>query len=135
MDAPFTDTANAGPQLDAALTRTGEAGRALVLVLGADWCPDARAFAHHLAALEPEFAAHAEYLLVDIGRHDRNQHLVRRFGLGRKLEGVPAVLVLDASGEPVNGDDVYGWRTARSADIDSVRDWLKPRISSAGDRR
>lgn len=126
MDAPFPDIANAGPELDAALAAGREAKRATVLVFGANWCPDARAFAAFLA--EPELASaiapRAQILLIDIGRHDRNQHLVRRFDLGRKLQGVPAVLVLDADGYALNAHDIYRWRTARSAGARDVAAWL-----------
>lgn len=134
MDAPFPDTANAGPELDAALARSRETGEPLILVFGANWCPDAVALARFLDALGDKLEGRAQVLLIDVGRHDRNQHLVRRYALGRKLEGVPAVLVLDAAGEVLNGDDVYRWRTARSSEPRAVADWLDPLLASAGDR-
>lgn len=132
-ESRFPDIANAEPLVDAALKDAAEAGEAVILVLGADWCPDARAFAGFLDAEEMQaaLAGRARVLRVDIGRHDRNQNLVRRFGLGRRLEGVPAVLVLDAGGGVVNPADVYRWRTARSADPAMVADWLSPLVDTA----
>lgn len=126
MNAPFADIADAAPEVDATLQAARGTGHVTVLVFGANWCPDARAFAGFLA--DPELAARLEprarTVLIDVGRHDRNQHLVRRFDLGRKLEGVPAVLVLDAQGNALNADDVYRWRTARSAEARDVAAWL-----------
>ena len=130
MDAPYPDTVNAAPELDAALARLRESGEVLVLVLGANWCPDAVALARFLDALD----GRAGVLLADVGRHDRNQDLVERYGLGPKLEGVPAVLVLNAHGEVLNRKDIYRWRTARSSDAGAVADWLDPYLAPAGDR-
>lgn len=128
MDTPFADRADGAPELNCALAES----RATVLVFGADWCPDARAFAAFLA--EPDLAARLEpcarTVLIDVGRHDRNQDLVRRLGLGAKLEGVPAVLVLDAEGTVLNAEDVYRWRTARSADAAAVSAWLDTLLSN-----
>ncbi|WP_270373689.1 MULTISPECIES: thioredoxin family protein [Marinicauda] len=124
---PFDEAEDASPCVAAARERAQDSGRALMLVFGANWCPDARAFAGFLEepAITEGPGRRLEIVLVDVGRHDRHQQLVAAFGLDVPLEGVPAVLVLDAGGRPLDADNLYRWRTARSADPGAVAAWLE----------
>ena len=125
LETPFDDHING---LEAFL-KARDAGGHTVLVLGANWCPDAIAF---MAAINDEAASvlrsNARFVIVGIGRHDHNQDLVSLLGY-EKLEGVPAVFVFNTGSELVNTGEVFRWRTARDEDPETIRrviaDYLK----------
>ena len=116
-DTPFDDHVLG---VDAFLKARDEGG-STVLILGANWCPDAKAF---MAAINDEAAQalkkQAQFVAVGIGRHDHNQDLVNMLGY-EKLEGVPAVFVFNAGSELVNTGEMFRWRTARDDDPETIR--------------
>ena len=116
-DTPFDDDIHA---VDALMTSRDKGGTT-VLILGANWCPDARAFMAAINSVEGEaLRKKADFVIAGIGRHDRNQDLVSMLGHD-KLEGVPAVFVFNADSELVNTGEVFRWRTARDEDPADIR--------------
>ena len=116
---PYSATANAASDVDAALARAKLNGKRVLLVLGANWCHDSRVVAGWLAT--PDFTALTaqayEVVFVDVGSpqtgEGRNLDITRRFGLA-DLPGTPAVLVLTPEGRALNLDTAASWRNAAS---------------------
>ena len=68
---------------------------------------------------------HFEMVMVDVGRFDKNLQVPRRFGMTGKLEGVPAILVVDPkTGKLVNAGHVTALADARSMSPQALADWL-----------
>ena len=67
----------------------------LLIDLGGNWCPDCRILNATLqqTELRPFVAKNYVFVPVDIGRRDKNLDIAARYGL--KVEGVPALLVVD----------------------------------------
>lgn len=74
-------------------------GERLLVVFGADWCPDCRTLARALARppVADVIGDAVTVLKINVGRWDRNLALAERFG--NPIErGIPAVAVVDAHG-------------------------------------
>ncbi len=111
--------------VDAALTRAATADKRVLLVMGANWCHDSRAFAGWMET--PRFTAlaaqHYELVFVNVGMPQsgdgHNLAIAQRFGLS-EFPGTPAVLVLTADGRLVNADTAASWRNAASRSEDAI---------------
>lgn len=116
-ETPYDDYVNGLEEF----LKARDAGGYTVLVLGANWCQDAKAFltAINDAAASP-LKDQARFVIVGIGRHEHNQDLVSLLGY-EKLEGVPAVFVFNQDSELVNTGEVFRWRTARDEDPSDIR--------------
>lgn len=136
---PVTDTAEARRRIAAAVARAGEDGgspRRVLVVFGADWCPDSRAF---LDALEHPLVAPLldlglEVVVLDIGDRDRFTSMAAGWGLAYAA-GIPTVAVLDDRGELVAATLDGELRTARTlSPIDVatlVHRWLPEGVGTA----
>ena len=114
---PYDEKANANAALDRALARAKAANKRVLIDLGGNWCGDCRILA---ATLElPEMKAFVnrnfEMISVDVGRFDKNLQVPARYGITTRLEGVPAILVID----PKTGQQLVS--KAQVADLADAR--------------
>lgn len=97
---PYDEAADAKAQVQAALADAQKAQVPVLVVFGANWCPDCRvldmAFKDGQSA--PLIQQHFRVVKVDVGRFDRNTDLAARYGVPLK-KGIPAVAVLGAGGK------------------------------------
>jgi thiol:disulfide interchange protein len=93
----YDPNANAGADIDAALAASKLDGRRVLIDFGADWCPDCHSLAAYMdgpagrALIEPAF----HVVRVDVGMFDHNLDIAQRYF---RMEGIPTVVVLEASG-------------------------------------
>ncbi len=95
---------DAEAEVDAALALAADRGTRVLLVMGANWCHDSRAFAGWMET--PRFqqliSDHYELVYVNIGMPQsgdgHNLQIAERFGLD-DLPGTPNLLVLTPEGE------------------------------------
>ncbi|HET6972049.1 MAG TPA: thioredoxin family protein [Phenylobacterium sp.] len=125
---PYDEKADADAQLAKAIARA-KAGHKLVLVdLGGNWCGDCRILAGTLDLPEMKsfVAKHFEMISVDVGRFDRNLQIPARYGIHERLEGVPAVLVIDpvTDKQLVGKADVAALADARHMQPQDLANWL-----------
>lgn len=111
---PSTSDAQIQDTVDAARREARDSGRLLMLVLGADWCHDSRAFVEHLS--DPELGAllDARYVVqrIDIGYFDFVREVVAPWDVP-VIYGTPTVLVIEpASGRVLNRESLSHWRNA-----------------------
>ncbi len=94
---PYDAAADARADLGRALAEAGRTDRRVLLVFGANWCEDCRAFDRALKA--PATAAlvarRFHVVKVDVGRFDRNLDLAEAYG-NPIARGIPAAVVLAA---------------------------------------
>lgn len=127
LPLPYDDKADADAAVKAARARAIKGHKLLLIDLGGNWCLDCRLLAGtiELPKLKPWVARHYEVVTVDIGRFDRNLAIPARYGAGPKLEGVPALLVIDPrSDRLLNGGRVSALADARSLNPQALADWL-----------
>ena len=127
LPLPYAEDAPADRQLAAALQRARKSGRLVLIDLGGNWCLDCRLLAATMdqPPLRNWLARHYEIVPVDIGRYDRNLQIPARYGITGRLEGVPAVLVVDPrTGKLRNPGRITALADARSMSPQGLADWL-----------
>jgi thiol-disulfide isomerase/thioredoxin len=125
---PYDEAANADAALDRALARAKVSGKLVLIDLGGNWCGDCRILAATMALPEMKrfIDRHFELVSVDVGRFDKNLQIPARYGITNRLEGVPALLVVD----PKTGRQLVGRRQvadladARHMRPQALADWI-----------
>jgi len=123
---PYDEKANADAAFKAARAKARARRVPLLIDLGGNWCLDCRILAGvmHQPAMKRFLDAHYEIVAIDVGRMDKNQQIPRRYGIA-KLEGVPAVLIVDVSRDRlVNRNRIFALADARSMTPQALADWL-----------
>jgi thiol-disulfide isomerase/thioredoxin len=101
--------------------------RLLLIDLGGNWCGDCRILAGTLE--RPEVKAfverHFEFVAVDVGRFDKNLQVPAAYGITYRLNGVPALLVVDPrSNRLLDKGRESALQDARSMTPQALVDWL-----------
>jgi len=138
VDAHIYPTGDAHQQIQEALTRARHEHKNLLLVFGADWCYDCHVLAK--AFKRPDIAsvlnANYELVNIDIGNGDKNLDLAAQYQLPLN-RGVPAVAVLDSSGNLLFSQKSGEWERARALgpqDLIAFLNKWKPQSRSAASR-
>lgn len=121
---PYDERADAVAQVAAAAARAKARHKLLLIDLGGDWCPDCRILAGTMELPEVKAFVRARYevVTVDVGRFDRNLQIPARYGITKRLDGVPSILVVD----PVHDVlvNVSALSDTRSMTPQALADWL-----------
>jgi len=99
---PYDESADATADIATALATAGTEGKRVLIVFGANWCPDCRALGVSMTDPDVHALVDKEFVVthVDIGRWDRNMDLVQHW-IGRKKPGIPSVAVANPDGTAV----------------------------------
>ena len=127
LPLPYAESADADAAVAAAKTRALRTHKLLLIDLGGNWCLDCRILAGtmEVPVLKTWLARHYELVTVDVGRFDKNLQIPARYGIRNRLEGVPALLVVDPrSNKLVNAGKVAALADARSMTPQALADWL-----------
>ena len=105
------------------------AGLQLLLVdLGGNWCGDCILLSMTIdqqPALKAFVDAHYETVMVDVGRFDKNLQVPAHWGITERLEGVPAILVVDPKTDKLLDPGVVSdIQDARNMTPQALADWL-----------
>ena len=123
---PYDEHANADAAVAAAFARAKKSGKRVLIDLGGNWCVDCVVLANFVEqpAVRKFVAAHYEWVAVDVGRFDRNLQIPARFGLTKRLTGVPTLIIATPDGKQVNQNDVFAVSDARSMTPQALADYL-----------
>lgn len=121
----YDEKADAAKQIETAIaqaSRSGAAAKNIVLVFGANWCPDCHALDDNMH--RPELASliekHFVVVKIDVGRMDKNLDVARQYGVPIR-RGIPALAVLDAKGKVLYAMDQGQFADARHMSYDSIK--------------
>lgn len=94
---PYEEKADANAQVAAAMASAKAHHKLLMIDLGGNWCGDCRVLAAtmDLPELKAFVDKHYEVVSVDVGRFDKNLQVPAHYGITQRLEGVPALLIVD----------------------------------------
>jgi len=96
---PYDEAADAHAQVAQAVSAAAQDHRPVLVVFGANWCPDCRALdiamkdGRNAELIGREFRV----VKVDVGRFDRNVDVAERYGVPLK-KGIPAVAIVAPDG-------------------------------------
>lgn len=122
---PYDEAADGVRAVDAARRRAKAEHKLLLIDLGGNWCGDCRVLAGTVEQTELARFVRDHYVLVpvDIGKRDRNLAVPARYGL--KVEGVPALLVVDPRTDRLlNAGHVADLSDARHMNPQGLADYL-----------
>jgi thiol-disulfide isomerase/thioredoxin len=110
-----------------ARARALKAHKLLIIDLGGNWCGDCRVLTGTLDL--PEMKAfvdrHYEVVDVDVGRFDKNLQVPGAYGIHKRLEGVPALLIVDPkTNRLLDRGQESAIQDARSMTPQALADWL-----------
>ena len=123
---PYDETANADAAVNAAFARAKKSHKRVLIDLGGNWCGDCIILDNmmQLPEMKRFVDAHYETVSVDVGRFNRNLQIPARFGITKRLEGVPTVLIATSDGKLVNEGHTAALADARSMTPQSIADWI-----------
>jgi thiol-disulfide isomerase/thioredoxin len=124
---PYDEAANADRAVAAARAVALAHHKLLLIDLGGNWCGDCRILSStmELPSLKPWVAAHYQVVLVDVGRFDKNLQIPARYGITSRLEGVPALLIIDPrTSRLLDAGHIAALADARSMTPQALADWL-----------
>lgn len=125
---PYDERADADAAVDRALARARASNKLLLIDLGGNWCGDCRILAATLELPEMKrfVSRNFELVSVDVGRFDKNLQIPARYGITTRLEGVPALLVVDpkTGRQLVSRAKVADLADARHMTPQALADWL-----------
>ncbi len=110
----YDDNANPQQQIAAAIATASKSGQNILLIFGANWCPDCRAL--DAAMHQPDMAELIDknYVVVHIsvGYGHKNIEVGAKYGVPLQ-RGFPAIAVLDAHGNVLFAQDQGQFANAR----------------------
>ena len=124
-EAVYDEKADAPKQVTAATAEASRRGKHIVLVFGANWCPDCHALDAQMH--KPELAAIVarNFLVVkvDVGSMDKNLDLAQKYGVPLR-RGIPAMAVLDPQGKLLFAQDQGQFADARHLSYESIQEFF-----------
>jgi thioredoxin 1 len=128
--APYDEKADAGADVQHALTAAQGDHRRVLLVFGANWCGDCRALDQALHGRSgPLIEGKFEVVKIDVGNFDKNLDIDARYGhpIGN---GIPAVVVVDASNKILYSTRGGELANARKMGDQGIYDFLAAKVAA-----
>ena len=118
----YDEKADARRDIAAAIAGAEESHRNIVLVFGANWCPDCHALYDQMH--KPELAAIVEknfvIVQIDVGREDKNLDMAEQYHVPVP-HGIPALAVLNPGGNLLYAMDQGQFADARHMSYESIK--------------
>jgi thiol-disulfide isomerase/thioredoxin len=124
---PYDEAANADVAVAKARKQAKAAHKLLIIDLGGNWCGDCRILTATMERPELKTFVDKHYVtvLVDVGRFDKNLQIPAHYGITERLEGVPALLVVDPRTDKLlDAGRVSALQDARHMTPQALADWL-----------
>lgn len=124
---PYDEKENADAQVNATLAAAKAQHKLAFIDLGGNWCGDCRVLASLMELPEVKKFVDTHYVVttVDVGRFNKNLQIPARWGITNRLEGVPAVLIVDPNTNAlVDKGHIAALADARHMTPQGIADWL-----------
>lgn len=127
---PYDEQAHARTDIDRALVQAGASRKKVLLIFGANWCPDCRQLDQALhgksaALIEGKFVV----VKVDVGRFDKHKDIVQAYGNPIK-KGIPAAVLLSADNHVLYATTGGELANARRMGDKGIYDFFSRHIAS-----
>jgi len=133
---PYDEAADAAAQVAAASAQAARDGKQLLIVFGANWCGDCKMLDGEFKrpALQSLLDRHYVVVKVDVGRFNKNLHVVKPWGdVIRK--GIPSIVVASADQRLIyatNGGELADARKMGEAGVAEFFRALAARTPASG---
>jgi thioredoxin 1 len=130
-ELPYDESANAAADLQRALAAAQSNRNDVLLVFGANWCPDCRELDKALnGSSHALIAGRFQVVKIDVGRFDKNLDVANQYGNPIKM-GIPAVVVLSADNHIVYSSTAGELANARKMGQTGIYDFLSSHVAPA----
>ena len=130
-ELPYNESASASADLQTALAAARADRNDVLLVFGANWCPDCRELDRALkGSSHALISGRFQVVKVDVGRFDKNLDLANQYGNPIKM-GIPAVVVLTADNKIVYSSKGGELANARKMGDTGIYDFLSSHVTTA----
>jgi thioredoxin 1 len=130
-ELPYNESANAAADLQRALAAARADRNDVLVVFGANWCPDCRELDKALnGSSHALIAGHFQVVKIDVGRFDKNLELANQYGNPIRM-GIPAVVVLSADNRIVYSSKGGELANARKMGDTGIYDFLSQHVAAA----
>jgi RNA polymerase sigma factor (sigma-70 family) len=116
---------DASAGIASALAMAGQTHREVLVVFGANWCPDCRALdtMFHSPQVEPLLTSDYQVVAGDVGKWNLNLGVAARY-VDLHTSGIPALVVLDPSGRVITTTNDGSFANARTMTPSEVAAFL-----------
>ena len=124
---PYDEAADPQRDLQVALARARQENKRVLVVFGANWCPDCRELDKEFHAggkTQALVAGRYEVVKVDVGRFDKNLDFAKLYGEPIK-KGIPSVVVVTPTNEVVYQTRAGELADARAMGRDGIYGFFK----------
>mgnify|MGYP000134283437 CR=1 FL=1 len=124
---PYDEAADADKAVASAKAKAKAQHKRLIVDMGGNWCPDCRILAGTMELPELKAFIDRNFIVVsvDIGRFDKNLQVPAHYGITKRLEGVPALMVIDPKTDQLlNAAQMSQLSDARHMTPQGLADWL-----------
>jgi thioredoxin 1 len=130
-ELPYDENANAAADLQRALAAAQSNRSDVLLVFGANWCPDCRELDKALnGSSRALISGRFQVVKIDVGRFDKNLEVANQYGNPIK-RGIPAVVVLTADNHIVYSSKAGELANARRMGQTGIYDFLSSHVAAA----
>ena len=125
-DNPYNESADAKADIKQALTQAAPTKTPIIIVFGANWCPDCRVLdlAMKRGATASLLARDFKIVKVDVGRMDKNLDLAKTYGVPLD-NGIPTVVIISSSSEVLYLTKEGELANARTMDDKGIYEFFK----------
>jgi thioredoxin 1 len=123
-DRPYDEAADAKAQIAAALHEAAVAKEPVLLIFGANWCPDCRALDHALkTGRNAELMSKFKIVKVDVGHFDHNVDVSTAYGDATK-KGIPSAVIVSPDNKVLFMTRAGELANAREMSDDGIYDFF-----------
>jgi protein disulfide-isomerase len=130
-DRPYDETADVKAQIATALHDAAAAKEPVLLIFGANWCPDCRALDHALkTGRNAELMSKFKVVKVDVGHFDHNVDVSTAYGNATK-KGIPSAVIVSPDNKILFMTRAGELADARTMSDDGIYDFFTKAAASA----
>ena len=123
-DRPYDEQADAKAQIAVALHDAAAAKEPVLLIFGANWCPDCRALDSALkTGRNAELMGKFKFVKVDVGHFDHNVDVSTAYGNATK-KGIPSAVIVSPDNRILFMTKAGELADARSMSADGIYDFF-----------
>jgi thioredoxin 1 len=128
--APYSEGADAKAEIAAALLKARTNKQTVIVVFGANWCPDCRVLdtAMKTGTSAPLLARDFQVVKVNVGKYNQNMDLATTYEVPLK-KGIPAVAMLSPEGKVVYATKSGELSDARKMGESGIYDFFKAHVN------